>query len=216
VPVRFWPVAPTINMTADFTSIPGFFIGSSAKYALVDARSYRIWLVDNTSSYLMMLRDGFLSKRQFVVVELSKNNIESTNINNAQALHWAFSKEPGIDRFPGKEWMIGFPRIAKDDSWPMVEQSTVSANDLDLLGQLFLYRKLLFSLHTVNLGPNKVVQPAQLKEIIKEIAEYTSKGITLEDMHNNLYELADSLYSRFVGMEAACIFQCLPEHMKYE
>ena len=198
-------------MTTDLATIPGFFSVQPAKYALVDALSYRLWLVDSTSNYLNMIKDAFVSKKKFVVVELSKNNKETEKIDNGTVLQWSFIKQYGIDYFLGKDWIGGFPRIIRENAWPLQDQGIASESDIDLISQLFLYYKILVNLHSVG-----VVQNIGLKEILRELAEHNSKGLTLDDMHVNLSNLADSLYSRRFGTEASAIFHCLPAHLKYD
>lgn len=193
-------------MITDITSIQGFFYGLPAKYALVDTLSYRLWLVDSTPDYLFKIKNAFVSKRNFVVVELSDDKSVDNKVDNSVILNWKFIKQYGIDYFPGKDSLVGFSNIVRDSFWEISDTAPVTDADIDLLKQLFLYHKLLSVRVLIDDDTS----------FLTEINDYISRGITISDMNINIFNLASDYYSRLSADNARHLFSVLPSGMKYE
>jgi hypothetical protein len=191
-------------MIIDITSTPGFFYGLPSTYALVDALTYRLWLVDSTPDYLFKIKNAFVSKRNFVVVELSKDKIVDNKVDNSVIINWQFAKQYGIDYFPGKDSLNGFSDIVSDNSWEMIDTALASNTDIDLLKQLFLYHKLLVCVKLDDI------------DFLTKINDYVSRGLTISDMNNNIFDLANDCYSGLSADNARHLFSALPPGMKYE
>jgi len=193
-------------MITDITSIQGFFYGLPAEYALVDALSYRIWMVDTIPNNLIKIKDAFVSKRNFVVVELSDDKSVDNKVDNSVILNWKFIKQYGVDYFLGKDSLDGFPNIVNDDAWAVIDNVTFTDLDLDLYKQLFLYRDIVV----------RYENPESNQCFFDDINDYISRGLTITDMHNNLFDLASYLYAQQSPGEARHLFAILPPHMKYD
>ena len=163
-------------------------------------------MVDTIPNNLIKLKDAFVSKRNFVVVKLAADKTESNTIDNSVALQWAFVKQPKLDYFLGKDSLDGFPNIVNDDAWAVIDNVTFTDLDLDLYKQLFLYRDIVV----------RYENPESNQCFFDDINDYISRGLTITDMHNNLFDLASYLYAQQSPGEARHLFAILPPHMKYD
>lgn len=216
-------------MIPEIVNTKGFFYGTPSIYALVDALSYRIYLVNSEPKHLSLIKSVFVSKRNLAIVKIPEKYHTDDVIDNSVAVGWKIVKVPGYDFFPGKMHfcpteILQFPsEVSLQKSQKMyaqrydlseenmahfhLEEAVYIESDLDFVKQCLMFSGIIQQLNETW---------AELSSADKNaIKQAFSRSLTVDDLNVNLAKLAAQYYREDNMAIGHSLYAVVPRSLRY-